>query len=293
MIRYSGGTIINTTSTPTTRGALCNLITQALSDAGWTTISGTPGSSADVTMGTAAGNQGQKVRVRVFDPATGNCVQLTLKHSSGSPTSSICYVLPASVLWRVIANKFHFFAFQSGSGARISPRAAVFGGIVYVESFLPLSAGDGAGFIQGTGTSDTDVTSHSSWRNNLRSYDTTNAGGAFSGLWVATMMNTSSWSSQAGAPSILVWQGGHQDLSGNAYRWEDGSALAYEPLVCWGTTGSAEDARVKGQLYDAVVVSGIRPGESTINFDGHNWMSITDVPTASTAANSQLYLAIS
>jgi hypothetical protein len=96
MIQYSAGTLINRTFSPATRQDWCNNVTQALTDAGWTTISGTPGSGTDVTMETAVPSNGTGIRCRVFEPGTGNCAQATIKNAAGTLTSNIGYALPAA-----------------------------------------------------------------------------------------------------------------------------------------------------------------------------------------------------
>src|SRR6266496_4861398 len=131
-IQYSGGTLINRTFTPTTRADWVNNVTQALSDAGWTTISGIPGSGSDVKLESAANNNGAKIRFRFLDPGSGNCAQVTMKNVAETLTSQIIYCLPAAGngQWRIIANKFHFFAFATGNNAT-AQRATVMGGTAY------------------------------------------------------------------------------------------------------------------------------------------------------------------
>src|SRR5581483_11808635 len=87
-IQYSGGTIIHRTTTPSTRADLTNFMTQALSDAGWSTISGTPGSGSDVTLESAAQSAGAKIRFRFVEPGSGNCMKVTMKHPLGSTAES-------------------------------------------------------------------------------------------------------------------------------------------------------------------------------------------------------------
>src|SRR6266566_850296 len=112
-IQYSGGTLQNSTFSPTTRQHIVDNITTALQTAGWTAISGTPGSSTDVTMESAATAGGAKIRFRFLEPGSGNSAQVTMKHSSGSPTSQIIYCNPANT-WRIVANQYQFFAFMTG-----------------------------------------------------------------------------------------------------------------------------------------------------------------------------------
>jgi hypothetical protein len=290
-LQYSGGTLVNNTFTATTRADLVNNITSACSSAGWGTISGTPGSGADVTLETAAQNAGAKVRFRFFDPAANNCAQITMKHPSGTPTSAICYLLPTAGtgLWRVIANKFFFYAFPSGSGAiPTAARGAIMGGTIYTFS---MSNTDGIciGMVMGSGTSDTDASTHITWR---RCVQPSSSAPLWSVLNGSTLVETISTSVSAGEPSIAVWQGGRTSQD-EGYRWEDGTYPVYEALVAWAT-GSAigNEPMIKGQLYDACVLNGSRTGEGTVSLDGHTWLILTDTPTGNVGRTAQLILAV-
>jgi hypothetical protein len=271
-------------------------ITAQLSAAGW---SGTPG-SGDVTMTSAAGNQGQQIQFRIFDPGSGNCAQCQIKHPSGSPVSQIGFLLPSGT-WRIIATKFHFFAFVTGSANRGSPRGFVSAGVLYVPSFIALAAGNTVAWLYCNGTTDTDATTHTSWRTVLvQPYDGSFTCGHWTGLYFTTLCEGSGMSSQLGGPSIPIWQGGYrQSGSANevAYRWEDQTQMAYEPLVSWGTGGSTGlEGRIKGQIYDGVVISGSWTSESSISLDGHTWLALTDQAGAGSgeiASLATLFLAVS
>lgn len=106
-------------------------------------------------------------------------------------------------------------------------------------------------------------------------------------MWQANMINTVG---QIGDPSIAVWQGGATNVD-HGYRWVNGTLPMYEPFFGWGTTGTNEP-RMKGQLYDALVVNGQWQGEATISVDGHTWMNITDGPTATGARTACLFFAV-
>lgn len=291
-LQYSTGTLINRTFSVAVRQDWVTAVTQACSDAGWSTVSGTPGSGADVTMDTAAGNLGQKARVRFLEPGSGNCAQAFLKHTNGAVTSQTFFAYGGAGSWRVIANKFHFFSTITGSANRLTARSNLCGGLLYTPSFLNLSPGDCNGFMQGNGQTDTDAGSHSSWRTCLRSYDNSNAGGLFSGIYVATLLNASNYTNNTGAPSIACWQGGYY-AGDTHYRWEDTTLPIFEPLVGYGTAGVlTNEGRLKGQLYDAAVVNGSYTSETQITFDGHTWLAWSDQITGGIACDASLFLAV-
>jgi hypothetical protein len=280
MIQYSGSTYQNTTFTPATRLAWVQAVTAALSSAGWTTISGTPGTSADVTMETAAGNQGQKARFRFFDPAINNCAQVTLKNVAGTLTSAIVYCLPTagSGQWRIVANKFSFYCFATGSANASTQRGSVFGGTIWVPTFLIISSGDTVGYLTGSGNTDADTTVRIGWRSRMRIHSSDTPNGVTSVIWLSTLIDI------GGTASVGTLIAGHSpqvkipdNSTDSGYRWEDGTLLAVEPLVSWATGSLAtNEGRLKGQLYDAMQLSGFWAGEAVITYNSHNWLSITN-----------------
>jgi hypothetical protein len=290
-IQYSGGTLINRTFTPSTRADWVNNVTQALSDAGWTTISGTPGSGSDVKLETAAGNNGQKIRFRFFDPGSGNCAQVTMKNVAETFTSQIIYCLPAagSGQWRITANKFHFFAFATGSASATAQRATAMGGTAYT---FPMTNGDNVsfGWLVGSGSSDGDTNTRGGFRKSLRAaFVSTSC--LFSGINGSVFLECTG-SNVAGNVTISGWQGGSSSADNN-YRWEDNTLPVYEALIGWATgTTNTNESKLKGQLYDACVMNGSFAGESLVSLDGRTWLVITDTPTTTVAATAVLLVAV-
>jgi hypothetical protein len=60
------------------------------------------------------------------------------------------------------------------------------------------------------------------------------------------------------------------------YRWHDGSTLTYEPLIAWGLTGASDEGMIRGQIWDAAMISGEYPADQTTSFDSHNWWVYTN-----------------
>lgn len=288
-IQYSGGTLVNATFSPTTRQHIVDNITTNLQTAGWSAISGTPGSSGDVTMESAATPAGAKIRFRFLEPGSGNCAQVTMKHSSGTPTSQIAYCLPSNT-WRIVADQYQFFAFMTGGSNATAARSQVLGGVLYTPSFVSVSSGDAVAWMQFVGTSDADTTAtRVSFRRMLRGGGSSSAA-PNSNMFGSTLVETTS--SQNGGLGMVVLQGGY--VAGSSfYRWEDTTLLLYEPLVGWAT-GSAigNEGRIKGQLWDAIVVSGAWTSETTVTFDGHSFLAITDSAPSANNADQTLFVAI-
>lgn len=289
-IQYSGGTLENVTFSPTTRQHIVDNITTTLQTAGWTAISGTPGSGADVTMESAATAAGAKIRFRFLEPGSGNCAQVTMKHSSGSPTSQIAYCLPSNT-WRIVANQYQFFAFMTGASNAGAARSQVIGGVLYTPSFISVSSGDAVAWMQTVGASDADATTtRLTFRRQLRSQSSGNVSCVWSGMFGSTLVESTA--ATVGGISIVVLQGGN--VSGDShYRWEDTTLLLYEPLVGWATgSATGNEGRIKGQLWDAMVVSGVWTSETVVSFDGHTWIAITDSANTVSNETQTLFIAI-
>lgn len=292
-IQYSGGTLVNTTYAPTTRQHHVDNITLALQTAGWTAISGTPGSSGDVTMESAATPAGAKVRFRFLEPGSGNCAQVTMKHSSGSPVSQIAYIFPGNT-WRIVANQYQFFAFATGGSNVTAQRSQVMGGVAYTPSFITVSSGDAVAWMLFVGSTDADSTiTRTTFRRSLKAGVTNSAtvGCCWSAIFATTLVESAG--SQLGGVNIPALQGGNPSSTDGAYRWEDTTLLLYEPLIAWATGSSiANESRIKGQLWDAMIVSAQWTGETVVSFDGHTWIAITDSASANSSSLATLFVAI-
>ena len=225
MIQYSGGTLINRLFNPVTRQDWVNNVTQALSDAGWTTISGTPGSGSDVKLETAAQNAGCKMRFRFLEPGSGACAQVTMKNVTETATSAIAYCLPSAGigLWRIVANKYQFFAFASGNSNTTPNRCSVFGGTLWTPTFLGLSSSDSVGWMEFAGVDDPGSgAQRTSWRITMR----LQASGLNPPAY-HVMFQGNSFGAGASAGGI----GAYRFLSGNA-------AMLAQTTLTIGLTGS-------------------------------------------------------
>lgn len=270
-----------------------------MSDAGWTTISGTPGSGSDVVLETPAQNAACKIRFRFVEPGSGNCAQVTMRHPTGATADSqINYCLPAvgsnpTGVWRIVANPYSFWAFAIGTNNKTTARSYVFGGTLYTPSFLTLTAGDGIGWVYSVGASDGDTNAHSGWRTQLGVNVNTTGEPHTAGIWTNVLTNipTNAGQNQFGQVQLAAWQGGY---STDGYRWEDTSLLLFEPLVGWSDTPTfGVTTTARGQLYDAVIVNGTFNGEALVQFDGHTWLAITDLAAAGNVAIGTLFVVVS
>jgi len=289
-IQYAGAPRVNFTFTDAgTRLDLVNKLNAQLKLSGWTAISGD--GTGDVLMETATGPSGQKVRFRLYDPGAGNCAQLTMKNSVGTLTSQIFYLLPGSYEWRIIANKYQFFMFRTGAANRIAQRAVVMGGTIWIPDYVVATMGSDkeCGWVQGNGSSDTSGTAYS-----FRARYGQVSGTVFSrasSLWTSFMVNYSNVNQST--VRLAVSGQCYYDPNFQAFAWQGGSYQQVEAFICWGPDSTITSrATWKGQIWDAMTITGRFDGESTISFAGHTFMAITDQCDQDQEATATLYVAL-
>lgn len=292
-LQYAGGTRINFTFTDAgTRASLVSNLETQLAAAGWSTISG--GGTGDVLMKSAVTPDGLSIRVRLLDPGSGNCAQFTILNNAGTLTSQIYFLLPGSFDWRIVANKYQFFMFRRGAAQRVASRAVLAAGTLWVPSFVLSTMGSDldAGWAMGNGVTDT-TTAAQTWRNMLG----WNSGGTntfrMSSLWTSFMLNYTVQNSEM--PRFKLPVRGH--TAGTTFpisQWQDDSYFQEEAVIGWSpdSTTTTIAGKWKGQLYDALVLAARVDGESTITFDGHTWIAITDQADLSTEGWGTLFIAV-
>lgn len=282
MIQYSGGSIIHRTYTPASRLDQVTNITWALNDAGWTTISGTPGTvstpaSSDVIQESAPNNSGAKIRLRTRDPATGSSALCSLKHPTGGSADTADCCVGFTNIWRIIATPHNVGAFMTTAANRQAQRGSMFAGTLYTPAFLGITSADAVGYMTGSQNSDGDANSRIGWRVTLRNQ----TGFVWVGGGTIYKTTTVSGAGYGNPPNVLAWQGGQATgvWGDNLWRWDDGSQPVFEPLVSFATPTAAVESMIHGQLYDAImynVAAQTVAGESTFTLDGHTWMNICD-----------------
>jgi len=284
-IQYAGGTNVNTTFTTTTgtRAEIVAGIESALTTAGWSTVSG--GGTGDVLMQSAATPDGRNIRVRLYDPGSGNCAQVFIKNNVAL-TSQAHYLLPAAAkVFRVIACKYQFFCFTAGLSVA---REFVGAGVPYIPTFLQ-SGGSAItgyhGWIQGNATGDATTVIVPCFRTQAGTGKSTSTSYAMGSVMInGTVLDISH--ANTGAAGNIGYQrlivpvsgiGGSiasdQDLIASAYRWFDNSLQMSEPLIAAATVVTNE-AKIHGQLWDAVIASDDLTLDTTISFDSHSFFTV-------------------
>jgi|GEM_PF-2822194 len=270
-IQYSGSTLVNATYTSDgTLAGMQSWVTSQLQTAGWSVYSG---SGSDITLMSAVTPQNLSIKFRFYNPGTGNCIQATMKSITPALVSAIGYLLPTSgVTYRIIANKYQFFIFASGTTYRRTARYILMGGVPWVPSGVAAVLGSLTedGWFIYSGTSDTDTSTNRASFRNVVTGASTNAICSTT-IWDGSVSNYSSDTSLS--PQLEVRLSPYL----SQYRlFADGSFKAFEAFIGWYVSAVNAGA-VVGQLWDAIVVSSSFSGELIYSFDGHNYLAITDL----------------
>jgi hypothetical protein len=269
-IQYSGSTIVNTTFLGDSRAAIASNVISQLLAAGWTNLSG---SGTDQVLASGVTPQGLQVAVRVMDPGSGNCARLYLQNVSGTSVGVANYLLPgASTNYRIIATKYHLFVLpETGAPAA---RQFVCGGVLWIPSWLVGVIVNNSGWMQGNGQSDAAtyeaLTFCKALHTRLSTYNQTNLCSDVmwsASYYVGTVLNSL---------QVLSVPAGAALNNGAPYTWHDDTYLAAEPLLGMGVTSSSDTARIRGQLFDAMILTAPFSIGTVISYDGHDWMAITD-----------------
>jgi hypothetical protein len=275
-LQFSGGPYVNQTFAGATKQNLIDGIETALLAAGWTTVSGHLTTNLLMQTATSAGTgQGLSGRIRFKDNA-GNGIQLSAESSSGlrahsNDTSGSIHLQPGTAkTFRVLATPYHFFVFTS---APVAAKEFAAGGILYVPPNLQGLVTEAVWLI-GNGDRDNNATLYNSWRTvlwtqanwqgicNTSMSSHANDGNTYAGDIALVVPSAAVLSPSAGGAVV--------------YRYHNDDLVQADPLVAWGLTGvSGQESKIKGQLWDAVVVSGNPLVDSVVSIGGHNYWVIT------------------
>ena len=282
-IQYSGGTNINTTFTCTTgtRQEIVTGLQNALIAAGWTVISGLNTSNVLIESATTPSPQSLVCRVQLQDPGSGNCAQIRFRNQDNTKSQTNQHLLVPAVgkVYRVIACPYQFFCFSSDSVT--VGRTYVAGGVPYLPSFLQ-------GVITECIWSQGNATNSDSSTTLYQTFRTSNFCGTDSAMcnqWNVVNGNqveiygVFGGGNRPGCQQLFVQQSSQNQYMQSqppGYRWHDGSLLTYEPLIGWGLTGNNDENMIRGQLWDAAMISGQFVADQTTTFDSHNWWVLTN-----------------
>lgn len=272
-IQYAGGTIVNTTYTSDgTRQGIVTALNTQLKNAGWSVISGD--GTANVILQTATTPQNAFCQVNLVEPGSGNCAQVLFRNSTGSKIANAAFLLPTNgSIFRILANKYQFFFFQSGIANTAIARTCVMGGVLWLPTFMATYLGSDLQhwWSHFNGTSDTTTTASPNFR--------TTVTGLYTGASAGSAMMSSALLNYTNGfflPSVRTLI--HVSTNTLVPTWLDGSYPVADALVDWGASGSATGpTNCRGLIWDGIVLHGASLNTETpiSGPDGNTYMVIT------------------
>lgn len=286
-IQYAGGTRYNATFTCTvgTRAEIVTGIETGLTTAGWSTISG--GGSGDVLLESATTAEGLVCRVRLHDPGSGSVANVYFRNVANtlSQATAIPLLTAAGKVYRVVANRYSFYVMTAGASAA---REFCCGGVLYSEQTLQTLVTEGI-WAHGNANGSADTTTRASFRNSL----TTASGsgtiqmGSYFYVCNGSKVEGVSATNPVGQARLVVPYSAHLEQVAHGYRWFDDSLNISDPLIAWGPSSITGEAKIIGQLYDAMVVSDSIAADTTYTHDGNSWLSITNSNSGSNGVSGR------
>jgi hypothetical protein len=256
------------------------------------TQSGTHTLSSEIVIQTATTPQSYNLRCRFRDNASTG-IQFSIESVDGvkvgvNDTTHGATLTPAAgKFWHIVANKYQFMCWVDGDFITGNEYMCVT--CPYTFSFLTgtylgvlVSGGRGAAAPQFFG--------HGNWR-----YTLYNTSGDFSANYFQVMygstlfdFNTNSGSGFFKGSLCFMPQlwSPNQTANSNTLirRYGNGDALTLDPLLSWGLTALTDEAQIRCQLWDSVIVTDQFIGDITTSFDAHNWIAVTSSAQSSTFA---------
>lgn len=273
--QYTGGTIVYSTFTGTSRASIVENSVVHMTSAGWTEVVGTS------TVGnrwydsaTTPAPQSLNCRVRIYDPGTGTCARAVFRSQDELQIGIDHYLEPlAGRIFTIVAYKHQICMFVAQS---LAARTFVMGGVPFLETFLTTGASaiTQAIWSQGNASSDTDTTAEESFRTR----------GHARGGRTWNTLNTTAWNTAGGGGAIGTQRllvnirgnnGDGTNLDEPTY-WHNDYATKIPARICWGPTASSVAAEINGQLWGGAVICKDYPMETVATFDSHNWIAITN-----------------
>lgn len=288
-IQYPGGSTVNTTFVGATKQDIVSNLETQLALAGWSVVSGS--GSTDVLMQSASTpTAGNFIRVRLRSTNLTNCACANMQNAAGDRVSQNYFLLSgAAKTYRIVANRYHWFCFTPGSSAA---REFVCMGTLHIPTFLHGVIANELGFVQGNSSNDGSTSVTRTFRASLSTSDNS---------WNTTLCNGSMYDHNGGGGALLmdqrliVPQTTYHQQPTIGYRWHDDSLLIGDPLLAFGSGSSSEEAKIKGQLWGAMVLSAPFAADTVLlSVDGHDWMAITNSNAGNPGdhARGTLFLAI-
>lgn len=243
--------------------------------------------SEAVLMQTAATAQALSTNFRLKDNL-GSCLQISMESTDGTKlggnsTTAGANLLPAvAKTFRVIANKFQAFVMTANF---TTAREFAAWGVPYIPA--PNTVPANAGWLVCNSNSDSSATANDGWRTKLENGK--GASGSMQVMWATSIwesgnnqQNNDNYATMlqlaSGGQTVALLGGGGSMASGNPglYRWASDDIISADALLSWGLTAIGDEPKIRGQLWDAIIIHDSISGDTTTSFDSHNWFTVTN-----------------
>ena len=253
-IMYAGGVNRNSLVAGDTAALITNNIQAELLAAGWTVGAGGAG---DWRMDSAITPAGRQIRVRLLAAAPDCQIILSDVAEAILPAGQLGLLGEApGRVFRVIANRYQFFAFTPGLYVT---HTFAFASCFFVPPFLAVVHAA----LSGANHNGTIYT----FRNAMYHHSQD-----FTWLWD---MNGVHYNGGSAPGSLqLSFQGNPLAHANVGFRWHDNSFDAYDAVLVFGATAAVDEGKKAGLLWDAFVCSGDFPDGTFVTYDGKQFVNI-------------------
>jgi len=278
-IQFSGSSFSTTVVTTGTKQTLINDIETALlaGGAGWSTVSGSGTTNLLMLSGTTA--QALQIRARFRDNG-GTGIQIYMENSTSTEADSIDTSHGGTLLatlgrtYQVIGSEYQFLIYQQGVS-----RSFVWVGMPFIPAFITTITSAGWMFSNATSDGDTGIQNSINDTNDIANTSSGNYELLINADYWSASNNTNARSISALGPPRLILNGVSADFGqilGAGYRWFDDSIVTGDVYVAWGLTALAIEAKVVGQVWDALHIGESTAINTTATFSTHDFQNVTN-----------------
>lgn len=285
-IQFSGSSASTTIVTTGVKQDLIDDIETALLAFGWTTISGSGTTNLLMESGTTP--QGLQIRSRFRDLA-GQTVKIYMENVAGTLADAITGNHGASLLptlgrtYQVIGSEYQFVIYQTALA-----RAFVWVGMPYLPAFMTGTITN-CGWLFANSRNDTDTTIRQSIISSTSLARTTDQQPNYElminlNYWSLTNSNDGQSVQWPGAPRLIL-NGITADFNAsqttqNSYRWANDSVVTGDMYIAWGRTAYTDEAKLVGQVWDALYIADAVAAGTTATFSAHDFHNVTNNSSA-------------
>ena len=289
-IQYSGTQFTTSFATTGTKQDLIDDIETALLNggAGWTTVSGSGTTNLLMLSGTTP--DGLQIRARFRDLA-GTGVQVYMENADSTLADTIDINHGATLLatlgrtYTVIGSTYQFIIYATGLD-----RGFVWVGIPDIPTFI--AGTSEAGFLIANSISQADGSNRSTIQTTGPAMFVSNNSGNSELLLNGNYRSTTNATNQGsgnviGSPRLIIngimANYDYTKASPTGYRWYDDTVMTGDVFIAWGLVNGGSEAKIVGQIYDAIFIGDAVAAGITATFDTNLFHNVTENNSGSAA----------